>query len=78
VPDSNLNVWVGTNPLTRKVNHIQRDPRVTLLYFHAASASYVTVIGRAAMSATPARKSAAGKRAGRRFTPTDFETAVSR
>src|SRR5687767_5304389 len=45
LPDQNLIIWIGTNALTRKVKDIQRDPRVTLLYFHAASASYLTVIG---------------------------------
>src|SRR5688572_31458428 len=49
VPDPNLTIWIGTNSLTRKVNHIRRDARVTLLYFHALSASYVTVMGRAAL-----------------------------
>lgn len=49
LPDPNLTIWIGTNSLTRKVNEIQREPRVTLLYFHAASASYVTVMGRAAL-----------------------------
>ena len=39
LPDPNLTIWIGTNSLTRKVNQIRRDPRVTLLYFHAASAS---------------------------------------
>jgi general stress protein 26 len=48
-PDPDLTTWIGTNSLTRKVNHIRRDARVTMLYFHAASASYVTVIGRAAL-----------------------------
>src|SRR5687767_8712897 len=43
LPDTNLNIWIGTNALTRKVKDIQRDPRVTLLYFHATSASYVTL-----------------------------------
>lgn len=46
-PDANFTIWIGTNPLTRKVKEIQRDPRVTLLYFHAATSSYVTVLGRA-------------------------------
>ena len=46
-PDENFTIWIGTNPLTRKVDEIRRDPRVTLLYFHAASSSYVTVLGRA-------------------------------
>ena len=27
LPDSNLTIWIGTNSLTRKVNHIRRDPQ---------------------------------------------------
>ena len=48
-PDANFTIWIGTNPLTRKVNQIRRDARVTLLYFHAASSSYATVLGLAAL-----------------------------
>ena len=40
-------IWVATNPLTRKVEEIRRDPRVTLLFFNAAANEYVTVHGRA-------------------------------
>jgi len=40
-------VRIGTNRRTRKVAEIEQDPRVTLYYFHAPSASYVTVQGRA-------------------------------
>jgi general stress protein 26 len=47
VPDSDLTIWIATNPLTRKVQEIRRDPRVTLLYFSAATFEYVTVIGTA-------------------------------
>jgi general stress protein 26 len=46
-PDSDLVVRIGTNRRTRKVAEIARDPRVTLYYFHAPSASYVTLQGRA-------------------------------
>lgn len=40
-------VWIATNPQTRKVREIQRDSRVTLLFFNAAANEYVTVLGRA-------------------------------
>ena len=36
-----------TNPATRKVRQIERDPRVTLYYFDGHSPGYVTVIGTA-------------------------------
>ena len=46
-PDSDLTIWIATNPLTRKVQDIRRDPRVTLLYFSPATFEYVTVLGTA-------------------------------
>ncbi len=71
-PDANLTVWIGTNPLTRKVNEIQRDPRVTLLYFHAASASYVTVIGRATVVTDASEKERRWKKSWAPFYPNGF------
>jgi general stress protein 26 len=44
-PDPDLTIWIATNPLTRKVAEIRSDPRVTLLYFNAATFEYVTVLG---------------------------------
>ncbi len=48
-PDSDLTIWIATKPITRKAQQIRRDPRVTLLYFNAATQEYVTVIGSAAL-----------------------------
>ena len=56
VPEEDLTVWVATNPLTRKVTEIGRDPRVTLLYFNAAANEYVTVIGTATLVRDSAEK----------------------
>lgn len=46
-PDEALTVYVATNPRSRKVEEIRKDPRVTLLYFDTTRAAYVTLIGRA-------------------------------
>ena len=46
-PDETFTIWIATNPLTRKTKQIQRDARVTLLCFDAATAGYVTLLGRA-------------------------------
>src|SRR5262245_11041853 len=46
-PDADLTIWIATNPLTRKIQDIRRDPRVTLLYFNQAKSEYVTVLGAA-------------------------------
>lgn len=44
-PDAGMVVWIGTNPLTRKIAEIKKDPRVTLYYY--ADMGYVTLIGKA-------------------------------
>ncbi len=46
-PDASLTVYVATNPRSRKVREIRKDPRVTLLYFDPARLAYVTLLGRA-------------------------------
>jgi general stress protein 26 len=46
-PDGRMVVSFATNPSTRKVREIERDPRVTLYYFDERSPGYVTVIGTA-------------------------------
>jgi len=55
-PNSDLTIWIATNPLTRKVQEINRDPRVTLLYFNAATFEYVTVIGKAVLDTDSLQK----------------------
>jgi general stress protein 26 len=55
-PEPDFTMWIATNPLTRKVTQIRRDPRTTLLCFDAATSSYVTVLGRAALITDPAEK----------------------
>lgn len=56
VPEADFAIWIATNPLTRKVVDIRRDPRVTLLYFDAAAAAYVTVLGMATLVTDSAEK----------------------
>jgi general stress protein 26 len=55
-PETDFTIWIATNPLTRKVTEIRRDPRVTLLYFNAAAAEYVTVLGTATLVTDSAEK----------------------
>ena len=54
-------IWIATNPLTRKVEEIRRDGRVTLIFFNAAAKEYVTVHGRAWAVLDAATKSARWK-----------------
>jgi general stress protein 26 len=55
-PDASFTIWIATNPLTRKVAEIKRDPRVTLTCFDASSSSYVTVLARATLVTDAAEK----------------------
>jgi general stress protein 26 len=55
-PDESFTFYVATNPLTRKVGQIRRDPRVTLLCFDAATSSYATVLAKAAIVADAEEK----------------------
>lgn len=55
-PDEDFNLWVGTNPLTRKVAEIAKDPRVTVSFFDPAGPAYVTIVGTARLVLDPAEK----------------------
>jgi general stress protein 26 len=48
-PDADFAVWIGTNPLTRKVAEIAKDSRVTLQFFDASLPAYVTLLGTASV-----------------------------
>jgi general stress protein 26 len=55
-PERDLTVWIATNPITRKVEQIRADPRVTLSYFDPSGPGYVTLLARAELVADPAEK----------------------
>ena len=55
-PDENMSVWFGTNPLSRKVREIRRNPRVTLYYFDRENQAYVTLHGLARLVNDPQEK----------------------
>jgi general stress protein 26 len=55
-PDPDFTIWIATNPLTRKVREIRRNPRTTLLCFDAATSGYVTLVGRATLITDAAEK----------------------
>ncbi|HEY3349101.1 MAG TPA: phosphatase PAP2 family protein [Thermoanaerobaculia bacterium] len=52
-PDGDFTVWVATNPATRKVADLARDPRATLQFFEASLPAYVTLVGTASPVAEP-------------------------
>lgn len=56
-PDESMVVWLGTNPKSRKVREIRRNPRVALYYFDSASQGYVSISGLARIVDDPKEKS---------------------
>jgi general stress protein 26 len=55
-PDEDLVVWFGTNPLSRKVSEIRRNPQVTLYYFDRENQAYVSIQGVARLVNDPKEK----------------------
>lgn len=55
-PDEDMATWIGTNPVTRKVAEVRKDPRATLLCFDPAGPAYVTLVGKAEVVTDPAEK----------------------
>lgn len=74
-PDSQWVVWMATNPRTRKVGEVQRDPHVALHYFDHVTESYVTLIGNARIVKDRATKDAHWDSAWNSFYP-DRDTSV--
>ncbi len=68
-PDEDFVVWLGTNPVTRKVEQIRREPRVTLYYFDPESLAYVTLTGTARIVDDPDAKATIWKEGWEAFYP---------
>ena len=52
-PDADFTVWIGTNPATRKVADLARDPRATVQFFEPNLPAYVTFTGSASLVTDP-------------------------
>jgi general stress protein 26 len=46
-PDEAMTIWMATDPRTRKVAHLRRDPRAMMAYYDSKGGGYVTLSGRA-------------------------------
>lgn len=46
-PAADMVIWFGTNPKSRKVREIQRNPQVTIYYVDPAAQAYVSIQGTA-------------------------------
>jgi len=47
LPENDFTVWFGTNPKSRKVNQIKKNPKVTLYYLDKDASGYVVIHGTA-------------------------------
>jgi general stress protein 26 len=56
-PEDDMAVWLGTNPKSRKVDQIRKNPHVMLYYFETKGLSYVTIAGTAQLVDDPEEKS---------------------
>jgi general stress protein 26 len=68
-PDENMMVWLGTNPRSRKVAEIRRNPRVTLFYIDREGQGYVTISGTARLVNDPKEKAKRWKEEWKAFYP---------
>ncbi len=69
LPESDFTVWFGTNPKSRKVDQIKKDPRVTLYYFDPNASGYVMIHGIAQLVDDPKVKEEKWKAAWKLFYP---------
>lgn len=74
-PQARWTIWFATNPRTRKVQEVARNPRVALHYFDPTTDSYVAVTGRARVVRDRATKIAQWDSAWSAFYP-DRENGV--
>ena len=47
LPDEKFEVWLATNPKSRKVNQILNNPNVTMYYWDESQIAYVSLMGKA-------------------------------
>jgi general stress protein 26 len=47
LPEEDFTIWLGTNPKSRKVSQIKKDPRATIYYLDKDESGYVILYGKA-------------------------------
>ena len=68
-PAADMVIWFGTNPKSRKVRELRRNPRVTVYYFDPVAQAYVTIQGRARLVNDPGEKARRWKDEWKAFYP---------
>lgn len=46
-PDNNFEIWLATNPKSRKIKQIDNNSKATINYFNKADLSYISLMGNA-------------------------------
>ncbi|MBL8175586.1 MAG: pyridoxamine 5'-phosphate oxidase family protein [Bryobacterales bacterium] len=55
-PDEQMRVFLGTNPNSRKIAQLRKNPRTTLAYYDKAGPNYVTLTGTSRIVDTPSER----------------------
>jgi general stress protein 26 len=55
-PEKNMVIWLGTNPHTRKIRQIEKNPNVVMFYYDTKGLGYVSIEGTARLVDDPAEK----------------------
>ncbi len=55
-PTAEMEIWFGTNPRSRKVRELRRNPRVTIYYVDPVAQAYVSIQGTARLVNDPGEK----------------------
>lgn len=69
IPEDDLVIWMGTNPKSRKVRQVKRDPRVTLYFLDNDATGYVMLHGKAELVDDPELKKKFWKKEWNAFYP---------
>jgi general stress protein 26 len=73
LPESDFTIWFGTNPKSRKVDQIKKNPKVTLYYLDSDASGYVMIHGIAQLVNGQKEKEKYWKDAWKNFYPNNPE-----
>lgn len=69
LPEQGFDIWLGTNPRSRKVEQIRHNPKVTLHCFMPSRLAYVSLMGKAYLENSDSLKQIKWKEGWERFYP---------
>lgn len=68
-PEDNWVIWLGTNPRSRKVQQIKKNPNVIVFYYDSKGRSYVSAAGQAKIVNDPNKKKQHWKKGWKKYYP---------